>query len=285
MSRARHPQPAASCVRRDEARRVDDVRAIGSAVARPPEAKRTPSAASSSRTARRFTPTATGCSARCTMQRMRSRTPSCGPGGRYPSSGAEARSALGCTGSRPTFASTPSHAVPSAFCRSITDRPQVRATRPKTCRRALWGSSRTLTKRSAARMATRRPMLATSGARCWSSPSSPRCSTSPPASGPCSSSATCSASPPRRWRTRSRPRSQRSTGRFSAPAGRWRSGCWSQASGRPCKGSATGGCERSWSASPMPSSGARSTRSSPCWPRTRRSRNGRPAHGGRETRR
>jgi Sigma-70 region 2 len=40
-----------------------------------PEAKRTPSAASSSRTARRATPTATGCSTPCTMQRTRSGTP------------------------------------------------------------------------------------------------------------------------------------------------------------------------------------------------------------------
>ena len=219
------------------------------------------------------------------MLRMRSRTPSCGPGGRYPSSGAQARLALGCTGSRPTFASTRSPAVPSACSRSITDRPQVRATCPKSRPRSPCGSSRTLTKRSAAGMATRRPRLGMSGARCWSSPSSLRWSTSPPASGPCSSSATCSVSPPRRWRTRSRSRSHRSTGRSSALAGRWRRRCWSQAGGRPCRRSATGGCKRSWSASPMPSSGARSTRSSPCWPRTRRSRNGRPARGRRESRR
>jgi hypothetical protein len=249
------------------------------------EATRTPSAASSSRTARRFTPTATGCSARCTMRRTRSRTPFCGPGGRSPSSGAKARFATGCTRSRPTFASTQSPAVPSGCYRSITDRPHLRATRPKSRRRSLSGSSRTRTKCSAARMGTRRPRLATSAARCWNSPSSLRCSTSLPASGPCSFSATCSASPPRRWPTRSRQRSRRSTGRSSAPAGRWRSSCWSQASLRPCRGSATGGCERSWSASPMPSSGARSTRSSPCWPRTRRSRAGRPAHSRRESRR
>ena len=35
MSLARRPQPAPSCMPRDEARRIDDVRAIGSAVARP----------------------------------------------------------------------------------------------------------------------------------------------------------------------------------------------------------------------------------------------------------
>jgi RNA polymerase sigma-70 factor, ECF subfamily len=34
VSRARRPQPAASCFRRDKTRRIDDVRAIGSAVAR-----------------------------------------------------------------------------------------------------------------------------------------------------------------------------------------------------------------------------------------------------------
>jgi RNA polymerase sigma-70 factor, ECF subfamily len=34
MSLARRPEPAASCLRRDEARRIDDLRAIGSAVAR-----------------------------------------------------------------------------------------------------------------------------------------------------------------------------------------------------------------------------------------------------------
>jgi hypothetical protein len=74
VSFARRPQPAASCSRVTTRDPSTTSERSNRELLDSPEAKRTPSAASSSHTARSFTPTATGCSARCTMQRTRSGT-------------------------------------------------------------------------------------------------------------------------------------------------------------------------------------------------------------------
>ena len=77
-------------------------------------ATRTPSGAWSSPAAASCTRTATGCSARSTTPRTRSRRRCCAPGGAWRGSRAAARCARGSTGSPPTPASTRSSAAPSA---------------------------------------------------------------------------------------------------------------------------------------------------------------------------
>ena len=93
-------------------------------------------------------------------------------------------------------------------------RPAATRARPRRRSRAA-GSSRS--RRRARATSGRRPRRATSSARASSWRSSPRSSTCPPASAPCCSCATCSASRRRRSPSRSTPRPPPSTARCSGP--------------------------------------------------------------------
>ena len=173
---------------------------------RPAAATREPFARWSSRTARGFTPTATGCWARFTTPTTRSRRRWCGPGAGSAASRDEARPR------------TWLHTIATHICLdSIARRPKRvlpidygAASEPgedpgEPLDASVWiepypdGELGSTT-------ATPRPRPATSSARRWSWRSSPRFSTCHRASVPRSSCATCSASLRARRPRRSRPR-------------------------------------------------------------------------------
>jgi hypothetical protein len=115
-----------------------------------PGAMRARSPPSSSRIGQSSTLIATGCSARSTTPRTRSRTPCCAPGADCRGSRGPGACAPGCTASLPTSASTPSPDAASAGARWTPARRRApRCPHPRGCCSNRCG--RPLSRRAAAR--------------------------------------------------------------------------------------------------------------------------------------